>query len=98
MSLTWYVPRELREVPDLLAREGVVPHGGGTLLLRGGVGRIRGLVDLSRLGLDGVRVEQGIVTSGDDLSGVTRFLRAGAADYSAADVVETLLSTSPRTA
>lgn len=64
MSLTWYVPRELREVPDLLAREGVVPHGGGTLLLRGGVGRIRGLVDLSRLGLDGVRVEQGIVTLG----------------------------------
>jgi len=46
----------------------------------------------------GKYVEQGIVTSGDDLSGVTRFLRPGAADYSAADVIDTLLSTPPCTA
>jgi len=40
----------------------------------------------------GKYVERGIVTSGDDLAGVTRFLRPGAADYTAADVIDTLLS------
>lgn len=37
-------------------------------------------------------VEPGIITSGDDLAGVPRFLRPGAADYTAADVVAMLLS------
>ncbi|HOU31972.1 MAG TPA: FAD binding domain-containing protein [Synergistaceae bacterium] len=64
MSLTWYVPREVQEVPELLAREGVYPHGGGTLILRGKGAKIRGLVDLSLLGLDGVRFEQGTVALG----------------------------------
>ncbi|MEX1993373.1 MAG: nitronate monooxygenase [Steroidobacteraceae bacterium] len=45
----------------------------------------------------GKYVERGIVTSGDDLAGVTRFLRPGAADYTAADVIDTLLSGVPCT-
>lgn len=35
-------------------------------------------------------IEQGIVTSGDDLSGVRQFLRADGADYTAADVIDAL--------
>lgn len=45
----------------------------------------------------GKYLERGIVTSGDDLAGVTRFLRPGAADYTAADVIETLLAGVPCT-
>ena len=39
----------------------------------------------------GTHVEVGLVTSGDDISGVTRFLRGQASDYTAADVIEALL-------
>ena len=42
-------------------------------------------------------VERGIATSGDDLAGVTRFLRPGATDYTAADVIDALLSGLART-
>ena len=38
----------------------------------------------------GRREEPPIVTMGDDLAGVGRFLRPGATDYSAADVIATL--------
>jgi nitronate monooxygenase len=52
---------------------------------------------LATIGLAQVRgsrhTEPGIVTSGDDLVGNMRFLRPGATHYSAADVVEHLLST-----
>lgn len=40
----------------------------------------------------GRHVEAPIVTSGDDLPGIERFMPAGAAAYRAADVVETLLA------
>jgi nitronate monooxygenase len=36
-------------------------------------------------------IEKGLVTAGDDLVGMTRFLQPGAAEYSAADVVAALL-------
>jgi len=38
----------------------------------------------------GKHVEPGIVTMGDDLPGVARFIRPGAADYSVADVIATM--------
>ncbi|HXJ45022.1 MAG TPA: hypothetical protein VNH18_37380, partial [Bryobacteraceae bacterium] len=38
----------------------------------------------------GKHIEQGLVTAGDDFSGVTRFLTPGHASYTAADVVATL--------
>jgi nitronate monooxygenase len=43
----------------------------------------------------GKYVEQGLVTSGDDLSSVARFLAAGRTDYTAADVVATLMGVVP---
>ena len=43
----------------------------------------------------GKYVEAGLVTAGDDLAGVTRFLPLGADDYTAADVVGVLLGTPP---
>ncbi len=45
----------------------------------------------------GKYVEKGLVTAGDDLTGVIRFLRQGATDYTAADVVATLLFAAPCT-
>ncbi len=41
---------------------------------------------------NGKRVEQGLITAGDDLCTVGRFLKPGRTDYSAADVVEQLLT------
>jgi CO/xanthine dehydrogenase FAD-binding subunit len=59
----WFFPESLDEVPPLLAKRGVVPHGGGTGILRMKVlrdwsrsdeqdaGGVRGLIDLGRLPL-----------------------------------------------
>jgi CO/xanthine dehydrogenase FAD-binding subunit len=61
----WFFPENLDEVPPLLAKRGVIPHGGGTGILRmkaprgrsrgdgGGPedGGVRGLMDLGRLPL-----------------------------------------------
>jgi nitronate monooxygenase len=41
---------------------------------------------------NGHRVEPPLVTAGDDLTTVARFLPAGATTYTAADVLDTLLS------
>jgi len=45
----------------------------------------------------GKYVESGIITAGDDLAGIARFIPPGAADYTAADVVTALLSGIPGT-
>jgi len=45
----------------------------------------------------GRHVEPAIITGGDDLVGITRFLRPGATDYTAADVIDTLLGASHAT-
>ena len=42
---------------------------------------------------NGQRTEPGVVTSGDDLAGLARFLPPAGTAYSAADVVATLLAT-----
>jgi nitronate monooxygenase len=39
----------------------------------------------------GRSVEPGVVTSGDDLAGITRYMSAGATTYSAADVIDCVL-------
>jgi nitronate monooxygenase len=41
---------------------------------------------------DGARIEPGIVTSGDDLAGIGRFMPPGGTGYAAAHVVQKLLS------
>jgi nitronate monooxygenase len=51
---------------------------------------------LANIGLGQVRgrePEPGVVTSGDDLAGLTRFMAPGTTRYTAADVIERLLST-----
>jgi nitronate monooxygenase len=51
---------------------------------------------LANIGLAQVRngkhVEKGLITAGDDLAGISRFLSLGATGYTAADVVTTLLA------
>ncbi len=49
--LEWYFPESVDEAAALITREGVVPHGGGTGLLRGSLKGYRGLVALHRLPL-----------------------------------------------
>jgi CO/xanthine dehydrogenase FAD-binding subunit len=63
-GLEWYFPRDVSEVPALLARDGVFPHAGGTGILRAGLGRFRGLMDIARLGLDSVQRHGGETTVG----------------------------------
>ncbi len=51
-KLRWYYPQSLQEVPALLRKRGVAPHGGGTSLLRGSLSKLAGLIDLSALPLN----------------------------------------------
>jgi CO/xanthine dehydrogenase FAD-binding subunit len=67
-EIQWYFPNELEEVPGILARDGVVPHGGGTGILWGGMSRIRGLMDVSRLDLKFCRARDGTIDLGAALS------------------------------
>ena len=62
--MDWYFPTELKEVPPLLKKEGVVPHGGGTGLLRTGLSRLKGLVDLSELNLDTIEEKEVFIILG----------------------------------
>lgn len=67
-EIQWYFPNKLEEVPGILAREGVVPHSGGTGILWGGMRRIRGLMDVSRLDLKFCRARDGTIELGAALS------------------------------
>jgi len=67
-EIQWYFPNELEEVPGILAREGLVPHSGGTGILWGGMTRIRGLMDVSRLDLKFCRARDGTIELGAALS------------------------------
>jgi len=51
-DIVWYYPESLEETSKLLSREGTIPHGGGTGILRMSMRRVRGLIELSGLGLD----------------------------------------------
>jgi CO/xanthine dehydrogenase FAD-binding subunit len=51
-DIQWYFPRSLDEIYELLAIPGTIPHGGGTSILKGGVNRVKGLIDLSHLPLN----------------------------------------------
>ena len=58
-ELEWYYPENLGDMPDLLNREGVILHGGGTGILRGGLKKTAGLIDLGRLRLNTVERRDG---------------------------------------
>jgi CO/xanthine dehydrogenase FAD-binding subunit len=78
----WFFPESLDEVPPLLAKRGVIPHGGGTGILRmkalrdrsrggdGGpeAGGVRGLIDLGRLPLRQFERSGGSVELGSALT------------------------------
>ncbi len=55
-EMLWIRPRTLSEALDCLKDESLHVHGGGTHLLRNWKGSIRGLIDLSELELDFVRI------------------------------------------
>ncbi|MEE9308244.1 MAG: FAD binding domain-containing protein [Spirochaetia bacterium] len=67
-EIQWYFPQELDQVPEILSREGVVPHSGGTGILWGGMTRVQGLMDTSRLDLKFVRDQDGSIVLGAALS------------------------------
>lgn len=67
-EIQWYFPDNLDQVSEILSREGVVPHSGGTGILWGGMTRVRGLMDTSRLDLKFVRDQNGSIVLGAALS------------------------------
>jgi CO/xanthine dehydrogenase FAD-binding subunit len=67
-EIQWYFPNELDEVSEILRQEGIIPHSGGTGILWGGMTRIRGLMDVSHLGLKFCRTRDGTIELGAALS------------------------------
>lgn len=67
-TVQWYFPDTIDEAIMYLGREKVVPHGGGTSLLKSGIASLNGLVDLSKLGLDSLKMDKGILETGASLT------------------------------
>ena len=63
-EIKWYFPENLRAVPALLKKDGVIPHGGGTGILKGSMGSVKGLIDLTLLPLGFFRVKKGTIDIG----------------------------------
>lgn len=63
-KLQWHFPKDLDEAAGLLGKKGVVPHAGGTALIRRGVDGLRGFVDLGGLGLGHFKAADGSVEIG----------------------------------
>lgn len=66
--MDWYYPSTAAEAAYILEKEGHVPHGGGTGLLRRGFRDIRGLVDLSGLKLKEAKSHEGWIYLGSGLT------------------------------
>jgi CO/xanthine dehydrogenase FAD-binding subunit len=49
--LNWYYPQTLEEAAVLVQHDGVIPCGGGTMLLRSAMSKIRAVIDLGQLNL-----------------------------------------------
>ena len=67
-EITWYRPKQIEEVPPLLEREGIKPHGGGTWILRGSLKNIKGLIDLGHLPLGFFRAGKSYIEIGPCLT------------------------------
>ncbi len=48
-ELSWYYPESLSGLRSLLGQSGILPHGGGTALLKRDLSRVQGLIDLSNM-------------------------------------------------
>ena len=65
-EINWYFPSTIEEVKDLLKKERVIPHGGGTHILRSNMKRIKGLIDLHYLPLKFHHTKKGKVEIGSN--------------------------------
>lgn len=63
-DITWHYPETMDETCVLLQRDGTIPHGGGTGILRTSMRSVRGLIELSGLHLDYYRKKGGKVYIG----------------------------------
>lgn len=64
-EIKWYFPQNVEEALGLIKLEGVIPHAGGTAILKSRViERIRGLVDLKKLPLNYFDEEDGEIKIG----------------------------------
>jgi CO/xanthine dehydrogenase FAD-binding subunit len=97
-ELRWYFPGSLEEVPELLQKSGVVPHGGGTTLLRGSLARLEGLIDLSALPLHFFKHDSEQIRIGSALSysDVVRHLREVEPEHILAKALSQAASTALR--
>jgi CO/xanthine dehydrogenase FAD-binding subunit len=50
-EIEWYYPKKIEEAAVLVREEGILPHGGGTWILMGGIRKTRGIIDLDHLPL-----------------------------------------------
>jgi CO/xanthine dehydrogenase FAD-binding subunit len=79
-DLAWYFPESLENVPDLLQKDGVIPHAGGTGLTAVRLRRIKGLIDLRRLPLTFFR-NAGATTDGASTPLRNRITLGGSVAY-----------------
>ncbi len=82
-TLNWYFPKSMPEAVLLLQQQKGIPHAGGTGLLMGNLGRINGLIDLSRLALRYVKIENDTIAIGSmsTYADVLAALQAKAPDH-----------------
>jgi len=67
-EIEWYFPQRLDELPALLMKRGVIPHGGGTGILMTRMRSTAGLIDLGSLPLHFFRRKNGRVEIGATLT------------------------------
>ena len=63
-NLRWYFPKTIKEATDLIVKEKVLPHAGGTALLLRNLEKINGLVNLSDLPLRYTKKEDDTIEFG----------------------------------
>ncbi len=63
-ELVWYFPENTEELKNLVQKQGVLPHGGGTGLLRGDVRRYKGLISLEKMGVSTIDEDENFVIIG----------------------------------
>ena len=67
-ELQWFFPEKLEGVPELLKRDGIVPHAGGTFLLKTGMKSVKGLIDLGNLPLNYFHDSDGFIEIGSTMT------------------------------
>lgn len=85
-SVVWRCPAE--PVADYVRKGGDVAETRGRVCICNGLLATIGLGQIRGAG----RVEPPLITSGDDLAGIARFVRPGASTYAARDVLDALLA------